>query len=142
VTPASPLNSLRNPIWDFITFRLMITPLLIQFVFWIGTLACFGFGTRLIVASFDSGASDRKKDDKESDRIELNSEKVKKSDFSAMMLAEGVLIVIVGPLLLRIACELDIILFKMNDELKEANDRTRYQVETRTIHLPHPPGGT
>jgi hypothetical protein len=95
-----------NPIGDFLTFRLMVTPVVIQIVFWLGVLACVGVGIRTIVASFDAGGPARK-------------------ELSVMMLAGGVMLTFGGPLLVRIYCELLMIFFKIHDELKEANDRTR-----------------
>jgi hypothetical protein len=41
--------------------------------------------------------------------------------------AVGLVMLIFGPLLIRILCELDIILFKIHDELKESNDRQRHR---------------
>ena len=43
-----------NPIGDFLTFRWMITPLLIQAFFWLGTLGCLLCGGRMMVLSFVS----------------------------------------------------------------------------------------
>jgi len=108
----------------------MITPFLIQIVFWIGTLLSLGAGGRLMVASFEAGSSSSKDSDRDLDRIGSGGDKAKKttsSNFSALMFAQGALIALLGPLILRIACELDIILFKMHDELKEMNDRARYR---------------
>jgi len=129
MVPRRPHSS-SNPIGDFITFRLMITPFLIQIVFWIGTLLSLGVGGRLMVASFEAGSSSSKDSDRDLDRIGSGGDKAKKttsSNFSALMFAQGALIALLGPLILRIACELDIILFKMHDELKEMNDRARYR---------------
>ncbi len=97
-----------NPLGDFLTFRWMITPLVIQIVFWLGVIGCIGFGGRTVVESFDAGGAGQKKP-------------------SVPLLAMGLVIATVGPLMVRIYCELLIIFFKIHDELKEANDRTRYR---------------
>ena len=64
------------------------------------------------------------------ERAGTGVEKARKSsasNFAVMEFAGGLMIVVMGPLVLRIACELDIILFKIHDELKSANDRARYR---------------
>ncbi len=118
-----------NPIGDFLTFRLMITPIIIQIVFWIGVVLCVGSGLLQIAASFGAQAVVRA--DARDDRAPGNAEKQKAKDaantFSALTFASGVLTMIVGPLVIRILCELDIILFKIHDELKTSNDRQRYR---------------
>lgn len=45
--------------------------------------------------------------------------------FSAIGFATGLAIMLVGPLILRVYCELAIVFFKIHDELKEMNDRPR-----------------
>ncbi|QJW93594.1 DUF4282 domain-containing protein [Frigoriglobus tundricola] len=97
-----------NLIGDFLTFRLMVTPVVIQIVFWIGVLACLGFGISLIAAGLNTNDELRKK-------------------ISVYVIAFGVLVMIAGPVVVRIYCELLIIFFKIHDELKVANDRQRYR---------------
>ncbi|HEC62863.1 MAG TPA: DUF4282 domain-containing protein [Candidatus Acetothermia bacterium] len=78
---------------DFLAFRKMITPLIIQAIFWIGVLLCVIAGLIYIVvgASAYYGGG-------------------------GMVLA-GVLLIILGPLGVRIYCELLIVMFKILDEL-------------------------
>jgi len=98
----------RNPIADFFVFRLMVTPLIIQIVFWVGVLVCWGIAARVIVEA-------------------LNTDGPGKRQVSIDMLAAGVLIAFAGPLLVRVYCELSIIFFRIHDELKAANDRHQYR---------------
>jgi hypothetical protein len=104
--PRRRLNA--SPVGDFLVFRLMVTPLIIQIVFWIGVLVCFGVGGRMIAEAVDT-------------------EGPMKRSVSVTMLASGAAVALVGPLLWRVYCELAIIFFKIHDELKEANDRKRYR---------------
>jgi hypothetical protein len=91
---------------DFLTFRSMVTPVIIQVVFWIGVLLCVAVGLRTIVSSTDGGGLGRK-------------------EFSPTMFAAGIAAILIGPVLVRVYCELLIIFFKIHDELKEANNRER-----------------
>jgi len=97
-----------NPVGDFFVFRLMVTPLIIQIVFWLGVLASVGLGVRMIAEGLDTKRPGR-------------------NEVSIYMIAAGVAITFGGPLLVRVYCELAIIFFKIHDELKEANDRGRYR---------------
>lgn len=83
---------------EFLTFRKMITPSFIQVIFWIGVAVCVIYGLVAIV----SGAS---------------------SPFggSTLVLA-GVFMILLGPLFIRIWCELLIVLFRMNDTLTEIGE--------------------
>jgi hypothetical protein len=86
----------------------MVTPLIIQIVFWIGVLACLGLGGRMISEAFDTDGPGQRK-------------------VSIYLLAMGVTVAFAGPLVVRIYCEMSIIFFRIYDELKEANDRQRYR---------------
>jgi hypothetical protein len=82
---------------DFITFRAMVTPLLIQVLFWLGTITCVLAGISTILLSG-------------------------KRDISVVF--SGLVLMVFGPLGVRIYCELIILLFKIYDELKELNKRS------------------
>ena len=121
---------------DFITFRWMITPILIQVMFWIGLCACLFLGVRTMAASFDAPASSRSGwDDRDSDRptfVFVNAKDSKSAiepptKFSALTFISGLAIIVFGPLFIRLYCEAVIILFKIHDELKTANDRQQYR---------------
>jgi hypothetical protein len=104
----------------------MITPVVIQILFWLGSIYCIVSGMRVIIASFDAGPSVRLTADGD---VDFNPGRGGRgsSSFSTWAFVYGVLLVLVGPLLVRILCELDVILFKIHDELKAANDRERYR---------------
>jgi len=70
---------------DFLKFKKMVTPVVIQILFWIGIVACVIGG--LLTMS--------------------NS------------LIQGFLVLLLGPLGVRIYCELLIVLFSINDTLTE-----------------------
>lgn len=71
---------------DFLSFRRMITPVLIQIVFWIGSAASLLFGLAAL----------------------------SRNEF-----AIALLFIFVGPLMIRIYCELLILFFRMNATLTE-----------------------
>ncbi len=80
---------------EFLTFRRMVTPLIIQAVFWIGAAVCVIGGIIGVV----SGAS---------------------STFGGgSQVLTGLLLLFLGPLAVRIYCELLILLFRMNETLAD-----------------------
>ncbi len=83
-----------SPFVDFLTFRTMITPIVIQILFWvmlavcvIGALVSFGRGTGETILA-------------------------------------GIVVLVLGPLFVRIYCELLILLFRIRDLLQEIRDKT------------------
>ena len=77
---------------DFFSFRTMITPVIIQIIFWIGVALCIivGLGYILVGSRYGSASP-----------------------------AYGVLILILGPVVVRIYCEILIIFFRINETLTE-----------------------
>ena len=81
---------------DFLTFKKMITPVIIQVAFWIGVVICIIAG----IAAIDS---------KE--------------------LGTGLLFIFLGPLGVRIYCELIIVIFSINDTLTQTKNLLRDRTE-------------
>ena len=77
---------------DFLTFRRMITPIIIQIVFWIGIIGILVLGILALV----DGASGE-------------------TDGGAVVL--GVLFIIFGPMIWRVFCELLILVFRIIEKL-------------------------
>jgi hypothetical protein len=77
---------------DFLSFRTMITPYIIQIIFWIGVAFCiiFGIGGILMGSRFNHGGP-----------------------------VYGLLLLIFGPVVVRIYCEILIIFFRINETLTE-----------------------
>ncbi len=83
---------------DFLKFRKMITPAIIQVLFWIGVVGCVIAGLVTIGYSFDSYSG------------------------GVGVFLSGLMILILGPIGIRIYCELLILFFRMNDTLTEIKD--------------------
>lgn len=75
---------------EFLCFRKMITPVVIQIVFWIGVIGSILAGVALL---FQGGGS------------------------GPQSLVNGVLLIILGPIAVRVYCELLILLFRINENL-------------------------
>jgi hypothetical protein len=75
-----------NTMGDFLTLRKMITPMLIQVVFWVSVVAAVIAG----LVAIGNGET-----------------------------ATGVLVIVGGPLVIRIYCELLILFFRMNETLTD-----------------------
>jgi len=82
---------------DFLAFRRMITPLIIQIIFWIGAVIVF-VGGIAAVATADGGAG---------------------------QIVWGIILMILGPLWVRIWCEVIILFFRMNETLAEIKNNTK-----------------
>jgi hypothetical protein len=86
---------------DFLTFRKMITPLIIQILFWIGVVGSILVGLVMMV----SGAS---------------------SDYGGgQSVLMGLFVLLLGPIMVRIYCELLILFFRMNETLTDIRSNTQ-----------------
>lgn len=87
---------------DFFSFRRMLTPLIIQILFWIGFIVC-------VIAGI----------------ITL---------FAPNGLVKGLETLILGPLLVRIVCELVILFFRINETLTDIRHAL-----SQPVNAPLPP---
>lgn len=106
----------------------MLTPWLIQVMFWLGTLGCLVAGGRMMVGSFrEREVREESPTDGWGDRrwgSPAASPKYRKeTGFDAYLFGYGLATATVGPIVLRIWAEMTIILFSIHIELKRANDR-------------------
>jgi hypothetical protein len=86
---------------DYLVFRRMITPLIIQFLFWISVILCvFGGLAQVVLGLFSP----------------------RYVNFAQVLL--GLLTILLGPILVRIYCEMIILFFRMNETLTEIKDNT------------------
>jgi ABC-type uncharacterized transport system permease subunit len=91
---------------DFWAFRTMVTPVIIQVLFWVGVIVCVVAGLVMIVMG-----------------IKLSGDQ---------MVLKGVLLAILGPLGVRVYCEILIVFFRINEtltEIKHALDGRKAQAE-------------
>jgi hypothetical protein len=79
---------------EFLEFRKMITPIIIQIVFWIGAAMCVITGLFSITGG-------------------------------GMRAVGGLMTMILGPIVVRIYCELIILLFRIYDTLNDIKDNTK-----------------
>ncbi|MFC4402548.1 DUF4282 domain-containing protein [Gracilibacillus xinjiangensis] len=85
-------------IQKFLSFDKMITPTIIKVVFWIGLAITVLTGLGTMIAGFNSYYG------------------------SGFQVFTGLLTIILGPLVIRIYCELLILMFKMNDALQDIRE--------------------
>lgn len=99
-------NELQNDlkkvgsIQDWISFNKMITPIIIKILFWLGVVISVIFGLIMIITSF-------------------------KSLMGAQQFIMGLLVMVLGPISVRIYCEILFVIFGIFDELKAINAKTR-----------------
>ncbi len=79
---------------DFLRFEMMITPILIQVLFWLAVAAIVITGIVMIVSR------------------------------EGPLIAGGMLVIIFGPIVARIYAEILIVLFKINDHLRQIQHNT------------------
>jgi hypothetical protein len=84
---------------DFLAFRRMITPIIIQIVFWIGVVACVVGGFVVMFV------------------IELPGPK-------GQQFFSGLALLLLGPLVVRVYCEILIVIFRMNESLTDIRNNT------------------
>jgi hypothetical protein len=75
---------------DFLAFRRMVTPLIIQIVFWVGIAFCLIFGLLAMVNS----------------RGQL------------LAIIYGLVLVLIGPIFVRVICEMIITLFRIEENTR------------------------
>ena len=78
---------------DFLAFKKMITPIAIQILFWIGVGVCVIMGITMIAAPAPFGR--------------------------ASGVISGLLVLFIGPIAVRVACELIVAVFGIHDALKD-----------------------
>lgn len=94
----------------FIKFDSMITPMIIKIIFWIGVGLSVLSGLGIIISGFSAYYG---------------------GGFQVFL---GLVVIVVGPLVIRIYCELLIVVFKMHDALQTIKDNTTPK-EKSTSHL-------
>jgi len=85
---------------DFFSFDKMITPAIIKIVFWIGLIVSVLAGLGLILAGFGT------------------------DDGGGGLIVVGLAYLVLGPIVVRVYCELIIILFRMHESLREIRNNT------------------
>src|SRR5437879_5565088 len=95
---------------DFLAFRRMLMPLLIQVVFWVGVVGCLAFGGAILAGVFDVGNGGV---------IQLRGGII--IEFAGLQgkLVLGLGVILLGPVLLRLYCELLILPFRINGTLTD-----------------------
>lgn len=82
---------------DFLAFRTMLTPLIIQAVFWLGAVICAIVGLMLILSGVGRNGD-------------------------GPTVLKGVFLLVLGPIGVRIFCETLIIFFRINETLTEVKN--------------------
>jgi hypothetical protein len=83
---------------DFLKFKKMLTPIIIQILFWVSVAACVLFGFMSIARGVSSSYG------------------------GGFLVFFGLMWILVGPVVVRIYCELLIVIFSINDTLTEVKD--------------------
>jgi hypothetical protein len=98
---------------DILAFRRMITPIIIKIVFWIGLTAIIVLG---IVAIVDGVSND--------------------SDIGEVI-AGGVLILILGPIIWRVFCEILLLTFRIIENLADIRNIIKGKVDKDKLSVAH-----
>ena len=84
---------------DWLSFDKMIAPIIIKILFWIGSVAFVIYGIVTIINSF------------------------RMSHGAVIAFFGGLLIMILGPIMVRVWCEILIVIFKIHDSLVELKNK-------------------
>jgi hypothetical protein len=98
---------------DFLAFRRMLLPVLIQLIFWLLVLACIGVGLGIL---FDKVPDMGTKLQEQADRDPLKSAGLSVDTLKAIV---GLTFCLVGPILIRLFCEVLILPFRINGTLTD-----------------------
>jgi len=82
---------------DFLSFRKMVTPLIIKILFWVGVAFSVIAGLVIIISSFTTRGG-------------------------GGLFLFGLLVMLIGPVISRIYCEILILFFRMHDSLNEIKE--------------------
>jgi hypothetical protein len=83
---------------DWLSFDKMIAPVIIKILFWVGCIGFVIFGIVTIIGAFGKYGS-------------------------AWSFLGGLLIIVLGPIMVRVWCEILIVIFKIHDSLVEIKNR-------------------
>ena len=101
-----------TPMQEFLSFRRMITPVIIQILFWVGVVLCVLGGLISIIqgasAHYGGGGA----------------------------VLGGLLTMLLGPVLVRVYCEILIIFFRINETLSDIRNNTS---KAQSATPPSPP---
>ncbi|CAN5604255.1 hypothetical protein BH23CHL2_BH23CHL2_36710 [soil metagenome] len=111
---------------DFFAFRRMVTTMVIQIIFVVGFTAAIVAGIGLIVYGA-AGMNDTS--------IEINGIVDVDDQGDLVDVFWGVLLLIGGPLLVRVACEILILFFRMNETLTDILHRLQQQEAARPVYV-------
>ena len=93
---------------EFLTFRKMITPMFIQIIFWVGTVVIAISG---LVSMFTGGSRTT------TISSPFGGPPITQTTSGSGGFFVGLLIIVIGPIMWRVYCELLIVIFKIHSEL-------------------------
>lgn len=96
------MNERESGWGDVLFFRKMITPLLIQVLFWVLVVGVVGAGLGLIVAGTGGGAA-----------ADMRPQEA---------IGTGIFLLLFGPLVVRVWCEWLMVVFQINNKLEDIRD--------------------
>ncbi len=85
---------MNNKLNDFLSFKRMITPIIIQIIFWVGVIFSILFGVNKLIQE-------------RGDTL------------------QGLILIVLGPFLVRIICEMLILSFRINETLTDINNNIK-----------------
>lgn len=110
---------------DFLAFRRMVTPILIQIIFWFGVIASVISGLVIMVSGLGAVGGSRSSGD----------------GGSVVSFVMGVAVMIGGTLAIRIWCELLILFFRMNETLTDIKNAIERPKPVASMPPPGAPYG-
>jgi hypothetical protein len=93
----SDLKAVSSP-KDWLSFDKMIAPIIIKILFWVGSVAVIIYGLVMIIGAFGKHGS-------------------------AWSFLSGLLVIVLGPIMVRVWCEILIVIFNIHDSLVEIKNK-------------------
>ena len=119
-----------QPTLDLISFRRMVTPLIIQIIFWIGVVVVLIYGFSTIGEGVNGGPAGRAMSLMQSTFGTPPADASSGPHADAGEIFMGLLIVLLGPVAWRIYCELMIVIFSIHKELVDIRKNMSPEAKT------------
>lgn len=103
----------RPTVMDYLLFRGMLTPVVIQVLFWLGVVATVYLGVMMIYAALNPP------------QVQMYGYGMRQPPARSMnteLLILGLVYAILGPIVVRVYCELIIVIFRILDALRDMTD--------------------
>jgi hypothetical protein len=121
-----------KPTLDLISFRRMVTPIIIQVIFWIGVVVLVIYGFSTVIEGVNGGSAAHRLSQMQFNQFNFGQPAAAPASGNADAgeVFQGILIIFFGPVCWRVYCELLIVIFRIHSELVDMNKKIPAAIKT------------